>query len=177
MRLLLSTTVALALTAAMPAAAQPRLDEPARAMALPSDAAGYARAAAQGDRFEIESSRLAVGRAKSEKVRDFARTMVEAHTLSLSSLDDAVNRAGLPPVRTGSPGALQGTMDALQQASAGSTEFDDRYIATQIQAHKEAVALHRNYVDKGDNTALRDYAIGAAVVAGEHQQMLNNIGR
>lgn len=177
MRLLLSTAAALALIAATPAAAQPRLDEPAGALALPSDAAGYARAAAQGDRFEIESSRLAVSHAKSAKVREFAQMMVEAHTASLSSLDVAVDQAGLSPVRTGSPGPLRATMDALQQASAYSTEFDDRYVAAQIQAHKEAVALHSNYVDKGDNPALRDYAVGAAVVAREHQQMLNNIGR
>lgn len=174
--LILAAATALALGAALPASAQPRPDEPAQMTRLPSDSAGYARAAAQADRFEIEAGKLAIMRGRSEKVRDFAKMMVDAHSASLDHLTQVIMDTGLPPPDTASPRELVATMDALQQAKPQSSEFDQRYIASQIQAHREALALHRNYVDKGDNPGLLAHARGSVVVTAEHQDTLNRIG-
>jgi putative membrane protein len=177
MRILISAAAAFLMTGAgLPAAAQSRLDNPPRAEHLPLAADSYAREAAMADRFEIESSRLAVARAQSEELRGFARLMIDEHTASTEALMAALAAADMPAPSTSSPGkARQGMMDALQQPSAGSTEFDDRYFAAQLQAHKEALALHRNYAERGDNPALRDHAARTAPIVAAHLDMLNKM--
>ena len=57
-------------------------DNVAAPAASPLTAQGFANAAAASDHFEIESSKLAATQASSAKVKDFAKTMISAHTIS-----------------------------------------------------------------------------------------------
>lgn len=179
MRILTTAALAAALAAAtVPATAQSRLSTEGGAAVLPTAADAYAREAALADRFEIESSELAIRRARSEEVRAFARMMVDEHTASTNGLVDVLSQADMPLPDVSSPGkGRQGTLDALQQPSAGSSEFDDRYLGAQIQAHKVALALHENYAARGDNPALRDYAARTAPIVAAHLDMLNKLQR
>lgn len=177
MRILTTAALAAVLAgAALPAASQSRLSTEGGAAVLPTSADAYAREAALSDRFEIESSRLAVGRARSGEVRAFARMMIDEHTASTNGLVDALSQADMPLPNVSSPGkSRQATLDALQQPSAGSAEFDERYLGAQIQAHKVALALHENYAARGDNPALRDYAARTAPIVAAHLDMLNKL--
>jgi putative membrane protein len=177
MRILTTTALVVFLAgAAVPAAAQSRVATERGAAVLPTAADAYAREAALSDRFEIESSRLAVSRARSDELRALARLMIDEHTASTNGLVDALTAADMPIPNTSSPGkGRQGIMDALQQPSAGSKEFDDRYLGAQIQDHKVALALHENYAARGDNPALRDYAARTAPIVAAHLDMLNKM--
>ena len=50
----------------------------------------------------------------------------------------------------------QGMLDDLRGAKAA--DFDHRYLAQQVAAHKEADILMRGYAKDGDNAAIKDFA-------------------
>lgn len=173
----IALTLLLALAPAA-AAAQGRLDSAPKAVALPLAAQDYAQAAALSDRFLVESGRLAVSRARSDDLRGFANMMVDEHTASSGALDRALSQAGLPLPITTSPGkGRMAQLDALQQPSGRSKEFDERYLGTLIQAQKEALALHRNYAERGDNEILRAYAANAAAMIQADMDLLEKLPR
>ena len=130
-------------------------------------ASGYATNAALGDMFEIESSRLAVEKAKSPEVKKFAQMMIDAHTKTTDELKSVLSSAKL---QVTPPKALderrQGMVNDLQKASA--TEFDKTYLDQQTKAHSEALDLHKNYADNGDDAALKAFAAKTAPVVQQH---------
>ncbi len=119
----------------------------------PLAAPGYMRMAASSDLFEIESSRLALQRSQNPAVRSFAQMMIDHHTRTTQDLMRCGADAGLPPPP---PGLMPHHRDALERLRmAPPGEFDAGYKREQITGHREALALHRNYADRGDNSDLR----------------------
>lgn len=138
--------------------------------AAPADAtatSGYVTNAALGDMFEIESSRLAVEKAKSPEVKKFAQMMIDAHTKTSDELKSLLSSANL---QVTPPKALderrQGMLADLQKAPA--TAFDTTYLDQQAKAHSETLDLHKSYADNGDNTALKAFAAKTAPVVQQH---------
>ena len=112
--------------------------------------------AAGGNMFEIESSKLAVSRTKSEPIRDFANKMVADHGTAAKKFKAAVAEAKLeaPPE----------VMDAKHKAivddlrSQEGAAFDQAYVEAQRKAHIETVELFEAYADKGDNARMKQFA-------------------
>lgn len=118
---------------------------------------GFVTAAATSDLYEVTAGQIAVQRAQSAAVKDFAQKMVDAHsetTTKLKSLvaDNKINVALPAHVDH----RRQGMLDNLRGAKA--SDFDHRYITQQVAAHKEADILMRGYAKDGDNAALKDFA-------------------
>src|SRR5277367_2244461 len=67
---------------------------PAPAPLAPADAA-FATAAAQSDQYVIKISQIAAEKVGRPAVRDFAQTVVDTHTQSLSRLSSIVTPRGL----------------------------------------------------------------------------------
>lgn len=178
MRRLMIAAALAALTCSAPATAQTRLSANQAPAPTPTTAPEYVMQAALSDRYEIESSRLAVARANAQALKDFARHMIDEHTATTAALMAALPRAGVPAPDLSRPDDTRRAMlDALQQPSAGSAEFDDRYKAQQVQAHREALALHENYARNGDNAVLREVAAQTAPKVKHHLDMLKGMSR
>jgi putative membrane protein len=175
---LIAAASAAALVSGAPGAlAQSRIGPATRPAPTPTTAKAFIDAAASADALEIASSRLALSRSKSQPIRDFATHMIDEHTMTTNALMAAVQLENLPPPASPSGDSQKGAMmDALTQASLGS-EFDDRYIALQRQAHQDALALHRNYAANGDNAALRDLAADTSARIADHLAMANSLRR
>jgi putative membrane protein len=141
----------------------------------PAHLADYAAEAARGDMYEIQSSKLAESRASSPKVKSFAQQMVRDHTASTNKLTQALS-AATPSVEP--PQALdarrQALLDQLTAAPAGG--FDRLYLQQQMQAHREALALHQGYAKSGDNPKIRTVAAQIAPVVQQHITMLEGMG-
>ncbi|MBX6743566.1 MAG: DUF4142 domain-containing protein [Acetobacteraceae bacterium] len=119
----------------------------------------FARLAATGGMFEIQSGRLALDRTQRRELRDFAQQMVNDHTGFLDQLRGMVQQdAALHGVQM--PQDLdpqrQGWMEELRAASG--KDFDDPYIQSQREALLIEVDMFRNYAEAGDNTQLRQWA-------------------
>jgi putative membrane protein len=151
--------------------ATPMADEPLSAG--PADAAipgmpapAYIDAAASGDLFEIESSRLALGMSRNPEIRSFAQMLIDDHGRMSNELMATAHRAGLNPPP---PQMLPRHLDMLARLrSVGPNEFDRAYKTEQIAAHQEALNLHRTYADNGDVPPLRDVAARAVPIIQAH---------
>lgn len=134
----------------------------------------YVTQAAAGDLFEIRSSEIALQRSRNDDVREFAQTMIEDHTESSSNLKVAVADARLPVTLPTEPDdAQQEKIGQLEDAEAG--EFDRLYIQMQIEAHDEALQLHRNYAENGELEPLREIASDAASTVESHRDTLESL--
>jgi putative membrane protein len=124
---------------------------------MTSTTKGFVTAAAISDMYEVAAGQIAVQRAQSPAVKDFAQKMVDAHTETTTKLkgilaDSKIN-VTLP---AHVDHRRQGMLDDLRGAKA--QDFDHRYVSQQVAAHKEANILMRGYAKDGDNAALKEFA-------------------
>jgi len=128
---------------------------------------GFVNAAAINDLYVVAASKIALQRSRIPAVRAFARRMVEAHTAAIAKLKrticyDNVN-AALPDAVDA---RRRGMLDDLR--GARSENFDHRYIAQQIAAHKETDILMRRYAKVGKINAMRDFAAASGKAEAGH---------
>lgn len=143
--------------------------------ALPTDAATFIKTAAASDLFETKSSQLALDKSKDKQVRDFAQMMITDHAKTTAGVKAAAAKANL----TVSPPELsadqQKMMETLQPLSGA--DFDKAYLAQQLPAHQQALALMQNYAAKGDTPALRDAAKTAIPIVEKHIDRLQAMNK
>jgi len=140
---------------------------------LPTDAATFISTAAASDLFEIESAKIAIDKAQSTDVRDFAQMMVTDHTKTTEGLKAAAAKASLtvpPPALTADQ---QQMIDALKSAS--TDQFDATYLQQQLPAHQQALALMQNYAEGGDTPALQDAAKTVIPIVQKHIARLDEL--
>lgn len=139
-----------------------------------STPAGYAMAAAMGDLFEIESSKLALQKAKSPEVKSFAQMMVDGHSKTTNDLKTTLASAG---VQVTPPTTLdekhQSMLNDLQQAAAA--DFDTAYLDAQTKAHSESLDIHRGYAENGDNAPLKAFAAKTAPIVQQHLDQVKKL--
>lgn len=145
-------------------------------IAAPSPATdSFVKNAMIGGTFEIESSKLALTKTQSPKVKEFAQKMIDDHTEASTRLKGVLNTSQAYPAAVS--GQLddkhQKIMDSLNAASGSS--FDTQYIDAQKLAHQEAVSLFQAYAANGDDTALKGYAETTLPTLKAHQQHITNL--
>lgn len=179
MRAFLLAAACLSLSAsAASSLAQGRTDTSQRPAPAPTTAAPYMTEAGQSDLYEVTSSRLALARARSPEVKSFAQHMIDEHTKTTQMIMEAARAGGLtpPPAPPAPDNMRQALLDGLEQTSPAEPKiFEQRYVAQQMQAHREALALHRNYAEKGDNPALRQVASQIVPHIQHHIAMLEKV--
>jgi putative membrane protein len=155
------------------AAATDTAADPAADTSTPN---GYAMNAALSDMFEIESSRVALEKAKSPEVKQFAQMMVDGHSKTTAELKTALAAAG---VQMTPPAALderrQEMLTELRGKSAA--EFDTAYLDQQSKAHGEALDLHRGYAENGDNAPLKAFAAKTAPIVQQHLDAVKKLDK
>ena len=154
------------------AGAQPVTHASERAMPMPP--ADYVAQAAAGDMFEIQSSQLALTKAKNPEVKAFAAMMVDHHTKTSADLKTAAAAAGIKPPEA-LPEDKAGKLKALADASAD--DFDALYVSEQIAAHAEARSLHKTYGGNGDNAALKAVALKAFPIVEGHLEKAKTLAK
>ncbi|MBB4641577.1 DUF4142 domain-containing protein [Rhizorhapis suberifaciens] len=165
-----SILLAGAIVMACPMFAPPALASGTRAAdsaaKLPTTAAAYVKLAAAGDLFEIQSSQLALKKARSAEVRQFAQMLIDDHNKASQALKTAAEKAKVavpvPQLDAGKKTQIQ----ALTHASAQA--FDDLYLAQQVRAHEKALALHQTFARNGDKPTLKTNAQTATTMIEKH---------
>ena len=137
---------------------------------LTAETRDYARKAAMGDLYEVEASKIALARSKSNDVKKFAQEMIDAHTRTSDELKARLARAGLiVELPTMLDMEHQKKLDELKSANA--QQFDMRYLAQQKEAHEQALMLHRDYAMRGNVADLKAFAADTAPKVEKHVQM------
>ena len=116
----------------------------------------YVPSAAIGDMYEIQAADMALERTENAQVRELAQMIKTDHTAASERLRAAAQAAG-ETLPTELDERRQGMLDNLRAASSAE-EFDRVYIAQQVAAHEEALALHRGFADNDENAALAQHA-------------------
>jgi putative membrane protein len=116
----------------------------------------FVASVAAGNLFEIESSKLARDRSKSDRVKAFADRMIEDHGAAAIKFKQAVSDANLtaPPEKLDAK--HQAVFDDLKAKDAGT--FDKAYIDAQYTAHVETIDLFKAYIRGGDHWRMRQFA-------------------
>jgi putative membrane protein len=126
--------------------------------------------AAQSDMLEIESSKLALTKADSDKTKQFADKMIKDHTATSTELKALVSGgkvpASLPPTLDK---AHQEKLDKLNKLNG--RDFTKEYDDMQVAAHKDAVSLFERYSKEGDNAELKAFAAKHLSHLQEHLKM------
>jgi len=147
----------------------------AQAGAQPADnTQNYVSEAAIGDLFEIESSRLALEKAQSPKVKDFAKHMIAEHTATTGQIKTL---AGSPEVGRALPTELDPRHAAMLDTLKGTAgvAFDKAYLDQQTVAHREALLLHGNYASKGEKERVKAFAAATMSKIQQHADMLKQV--
>lgn len=143
---------------------------PAVLAANPPPAEKFVETAAVAGMFEVESSKIAEEKAKSEDVKSFAAKMVEDHTKANEKLKEA---AGSMTVPAKLDSAHQAKIDQLKNAEAG--EFDALYVEMQVSAHQQAVDLFGSYSQGGDDPKLKSFATETLPTLKQHYEHIEKI--
>lgn len=138
----------------------------ADSVGLSAATASFLRTAASANLFEIESSRLALTRSQSERVKDFANRMVADHTRAAIRLKQALTEAAatMPPEMLDDKHQQQ--LESLK--AAGNAEFDKAYVEAQYKAHIESISLATDYAKNGDNPRLRELVAQVVPILQSH---------
>jgi putative membrane protein len=142
------------------------------AAAMPTDANGFATAAAATDLYEIEAAKLAKEKASSAEVKELAGHIQTDHSKSSADLKTAASSAGVT-VNPALDAEKQGMLDQLKAASGA--EFDRLYVQQQKTAHQKALALLQSYASGGDKPALKDFASKGATMVKGHIEHINGM--
>jgi putative membrane protein len=114
--------------------------------------AEFARMAASGDMFEIESSKLALSKAEDPQIKQFAQKLIDDHMASSKKLMSVADQK--PPAMLDRKHAVM--LEKLKAASGKA--FTQAFVSMQVQAHKEAIDLFERYSKQGDDAKLKAFA-------------------
>jgi putative membrane protein len=136
----------------------------------------YVPQAAMGDMYEIQTSEMALVRAKSPEVKAFAQKMISDHKKSSEALRKFVADN---PVNIAIPKNLDGRRLAMLSNLESATDeaFDAEYMGQQAAAHQEALNLHGSYSRNGDYPALKTLAQDVVKVVEHHSETANKLAQ
>ena len=140
--------------------------------AMPTDAAGFANAAAATDLYEIESAKLAADKASNADLKSLAGHIRTDHEKSTAELKTAAGTANIS-VAPKLDAEKQGMLDALKATSGA--DFDRLFLEQQKTAHQKALALLQGYSSGGDNEALKAFATKTSAAVKGHLDHANTI--
>ena len=142
------------------------------AVAMPTDANGFATAVAASDLYEIESARLAASKGTSAQVKELAGQLLTDHQKSTAELKTAASQAQVT-VTPALDAEKQAMIDKLKAASGA--EFDRLFLEQQKTAHQKALTLLQSFASGGDAEPLKAFAKKASGVVQGHIEHLNGI--
>ncbi|WP_421693213.1 DUF4142 domain-containing protein [Aestuariivirga sp.] len=134
----------------------------------------FAMLAATSDMFEIQSGEMAQKQGGNPGVQEFGAHLVKDHSMSTAELTKIVEAEKLDAAL---PAKLdprhQAIVDSLQDAKAEG--FDAAFLQSQIQAHREGIALFEAYAQNGDNAQLKGFAQKGLPVLKQHLAMAQTL--
>jgi putative membrane protein len=132
-------------------------------------AAAYVAMASSIDLYEVKSAQLALERAADPANRAFAERMLRAHEGTSAQLSMAGRRLNLLP-----SAALDPKHQAMLDALAATSDFDNTYRAQQSIVLQEGVQLHSSFAKAGASPTLRPVAANAENVMRANLQALRS---
>ena len=135
-------------------------------------ASDYVNASADGDLFEIASSRLALTKSKNANIKSFARQMIADHTTTSKSIDAALVNGDRKITKPSTKMSVANASKIELLKKAPKANFDQLYMQQQMQAHQVAWSVQKGYVLDGNDPALKQVASTALPIIERHVMSL-----
>lgn len=121
---------------------------------------------------EIQTSRLALDKARSADVKVYAQKMIDDHTQANREL---ANVAANAKVTLSDDAALMDKAKKLILEQREGKDFDAAYANNQVAAHEKTIALFEEYIKDGDNNYLKAFAKETLPKLEHHLQMAKDL--
>ncbi len=134
----------------------------------------FLKDAAIGGMIEVELGKLALQRASSDAVKQFAQKMVDDHTKANEELKQVASKANIN-VPEGLDSKQQSRVDKLSKFSG--TEFDRAYIKDQLKDHQQDVKEFQNEAENGNQEEVKKFASKILPTLQEHLSMAKDLNK
>nr|ALS90711.1 protein of unknown function (DUF4142) [uncultured bacterium] len=126
---------------------------------------------AQGGMMEVELAKLAVDKASSEEVKQYAQRLVDDHTKANDELTQLASQKGVMVPHDEK--AMMKGKDKLSKLSGA--DFDREFMSLMVKDHTKAVKEFEEASNKSKDTDLKDWAAKTLPALREHLQMARDI--
>jgi putative membrane protein len=147
---------------------------PAFAADEPAQTKDFADKVTVANKYEIDTSELALKYGKSADVKSFAQQMISDHQKAGQDFKAALGEASIEAPRD----ALDVTHTAkYAKLRVFTTEngFDTAYVDAQLAAHQDAVATFKDYAANGPTPALKSFAEKTLPTLEHHLMMVEEL--
>jgi putative membrane protein len=150
------------------------LSAPAFAAELPDATQDFIDKASVANKFEIDTSQLALKYSKGEDVKKFAQEMIDDHTKIGEDFKTTLKQANIPAPAEG--------LDVTHQAKYAklrvfTTEngFDASYLSEQLAAHEDAVKLFKDHAANDPTPDIKKFAAETLPKLEHHLAMVKEL--
>ena len=140
-----------------------------------TSATDYVKMAADGDLYEMQSSKLALTKSKDAGIKAFAKQMIADHEQTSKSLMAALKNGDRTITRPGMTLSSENASNIALLKGAPKGGFDALYVQQQITSHQKAWALHKGYATDGTDPALKQVASTAVPIVEGHLTHLKTL--
>jgi putative membrane protein len=141
---------------------------------VPAPTKEFVPKVAVANKFEIDTSQLALKYGKAPEVKTFAQTMIDDHTKAGEDFKAALAEAKIDPPADSLDIAHTAKYAKLRVFTTESG-FDSSYIDAQLEAHQEAVALFKDYVANGPAGPVKTFAEKTLPTLEHHLMMVQEL--
>jgi putative membrane protein len=134
----------------------------------------FVATAGEAGAAEVEMARVAMDRAQSSDVKNFASRMVSDHEKAGEDLDKIAASKGMP-VDDKMSAKDQAELDRLRKLQGAN--FDREYVKSQLAAHKAAVALFDKESKSGNDRDLKQFAASTLPTLRDHLQLAQQLSK
>ena len=132
----------------------------------------FAVAAADGSMFEVQLGQLALTKASSPKVKEFAQSMVDDHTKANEELKSLAQTKNITLPSTISE-EKQKDYDKLAEKSGA--DFDKAYSEFMVKDHKDDVDQFKKAAEKCEDAEIKSWAAEKLPVLESHLSMAESL--
>ena len=142
------------------------------AQGLTADEQTFIQKAAASDQTEIMLSKLALERASSPQVKQFAQTMVTDHTKATSLLKPIAADHGVNLPENAQP-ANDANYQKLEKQSGPA--FDKTYIETMVKDHQDMLHAFETEAGQAADPKLKEFISTVQPIVAHHLQMAKEL--
>lgn len=141
---------------------------------LPRATQDFIDSAAVANKFEIDTSQLALKYSKSADVKAFAQQMVDDHSQVGKEFKETLTAASITPPSDSLDLTHEAKYTKLRLFTT-KRGFDGLYISEQLSAHQDAVKLFGNYAKDGPTPAVKEFATKTLPKLEHHLAMVKEL--
>lgn len=136
------------------------------------DATEFAVEAADGGMLEVQLGQLALTKASSPQVKEFAQSMIDDHSKANEELKNLAQSKNITL-----PSALseKNQKDYNDLAEKSGADFDKAYCEFMVKDHKEDLDKFKKAAEKAEDPDLKSWAAGKVPVLEHHLSMAEGL--